>query len=290
MKMLTIYAKTLRDNRGMTIGVGLVIAAMALLSVSIYPSYQESLETLELPDAMSGFLGSAGDLASPTGFVTAEFFAWIPLLLLIIDVVGGTAAFAGEESAGTMDVLLAQPIKRWQLGLAKWLALATSVTLASLAGVLGFGVAKLLVDFDVSLGRLTETTLSMLPLTFLFLGVSLLASATFPTRSAAAMTMAGIVVVTYFLQILGDAAPVMEAARKVSPFYWAEPSRVLLSGVEWARSALLFGLGLGAAILAIRAFDRRDISAGSQEFSLRLPWRANRSVPEGTTHPVRQTA
>ena len=290
MKMLTMYRKTLRDNRGITIGVGLVVAFMAFLDLMIYPSYKDSLETFELPDAMSGFLGNAGGLATPEGFVTAEFFAWIPLLLLIIDVVGGTAAFAGEESAGTMDVLLAQPIKRWQLALAKWLALATSVTLAALSGVLGFAFAKAFVDFDLSLGKLTEATIAMIPLTLLFLGTSLWASAIFPSRAAAAMAMTGFVVVSYMLQILGDAAPIMKTARQLSPFYWAEPSRVLLGDFTWVRSSLLVLIGVTTAALAIRAFERRDIAAGSQEFSVRLPWRANRTVPEETTMSVRQTS
>ena len=288
MRMLTIYRKTLRDNRGMTIGIGFVIAFMAFIDLMIYPSYKDSLESFELPEAMSGFLGSAGSLASPEGFITAEFFAWIPLLLLIIDVVGGTAAFAGEERAGTMDVLLAQPIKRWQVGVAKWLALATSVSLAALSGILGFALAMLFVEFDLTLSTLSEATISMLPLTLLFLGASLLASALFPSRAAAAMAMTGIVVVSYLLQILGDTAPVMNTVRQVSPFYWAEPSRVLLGEFPWVRSLVLAILGIFLAALAIRAFDRRDIASGSREWRLRWPWRhhdrhdSDQAVPSRT--------
>src|SRR5688572_26447292 len=118
MKLWTIFVKTLGDIRGSTVGIGALFAGMAIIALLIYPSYSEGLENFEVPEAMAGFLGEASGITSPEGFITAEFFSWIPLVLTLLAIVGGTAAFAGEEGAGTMDLLLSQPIKRWQLAVA----------------------------------------------------------------------------------------------------------------------------------------------------------------------------
>lgn len=269
MNMMTLFRKTLRDARGSMTGIAVLVALMALLDLLIYPSYSEGLQDFEIPDAMSGFLGEATDLSSPEGFITAEFFSWIPLVLIILAVVGGTGAFAGEEGAGTMDLLLAQPIRRWQLAVAKMSALVCAIAIAALAGIAGFALGKVFVDFDLGLGRLSVAVLYMLPVTLLFLALSLWASARLPSRASAAMLITGLVVLSYFVQILGDVAPVLETARKVSPFYWAEPSRVIFGGFDWGRAMPLLGLSVAIAGLAVWDFERRDITAGSREWRLR---------------------
>jgi ABC-2 type transport system permease protein len=269
MKVVTLFRKTLRDLRGATIGIAVLIAAMALLDLLLYPSYRDSLRDFQIPEAMKGFLGEAADISSPAGFLTAEFFSWIPLLLITLAIIGGTAAFAGEEGAGTLDLLLAQPVKRWQFAVGKAAALTVAITLAALASLIGFALGKAAVDFEIELGRIAAAVVSMLPLSFLFLGLSLWASARLPSRGSAAMLITGLVVVTYFVQILGEAAPALTTVRKLSPFYWADASRVLLGGIDWVRAGGMLALAIACAGLAAWSFERRDIAAGGREWSLR---------------------
>lgn len=266
---ITLVRKTLRDVRGATIGIGFLTAVMAMLDLLIYPSYSDAFNGFELPEAMQGFIGSNLTLGSPAGFITAEYFSWIPLVLAILAIAGGSAAFAGEESSGTMDLLLAQPISRVRLALAKTTGLVIAITLAALSGLAGFAIARQFVDFGVSMTQLTEATLNMLPVTFLYLGLSLWASARLPSRGIAAMLVTGLVVTFYFLQLLGEVAPVMETARQISPFYWSEPSRVFIHGFDWTRSGALLLLSLAAVAAATWSFERRDIVAGAKEWRLR---------------------
>ncbi|MGD9713359.1 MAG: ABC transporter permease subunit [Thermomicrobiales bacterium] len=269
MKTFALFSKTLRDVRGATIGIALLVGGMAVVDLLIYPSYRDSLKNFQMPEAMAGFLGEASDVSSPQGFITAEFFSWIPLVLLILAIAGGTAAFAGEEGSGTLDLLLSQPIKRWELAAAKAAALGASIAIAALAALVGFAIGKSLVEFEISLGRLFEAALYMLPVAFLFLGLSLLASATLPSRGSAAMVITGIAVIAYFIQILGEAAPVLKRVRNVSPFYWSEPSRVIVNGFDWVRAGTMLMLAFVAVMLAMFMFERREISSGAREWHMR---------------------
>lgn len=267
MKLMTAFRKTMRDLRGVTIGIAFLVTVMALLDLLIYPSYRDAFGSFEIPDAMKGFLGEATDLATPEGFLTAEYFSWIPLLLVTLAIVGGSAAFAGEEGASTMDLLLAQPIKRWELAVAKGAALALSIALAALSSLIGFTVGLMFVDFDIGLGRIAEAVVYMIPLAWAFAGAALLASAALSSRAAAAMVITGYLVLSYFVQVLGDVAPVLENVRRLSPFYWSDASRVLLNGFDWLRAGAFLLIALAAFALAIWLFERRDIYAGERGWS-----------------------
>jgi ABC-2 type transport system permease protein len=279
-----LIRKTLRDARGVTIGIALVIAAMAFVDVLIYPSYSETLKDFEMPAAMEGFLGEATNIATPEGFLTAEFFAWIPLLLITLAVIAGTAAFAGEEGSGTLDLLLAQPVKRWRLAVEKGVALTACVVIAALASLPGFWLAEIWVEVAIGRGRLVAAVVNMLPVALLFLMLSLWLSAAFPSRASAAILVTGLVVVTYFVQLIGDLTPVLESARKASPFYWAEPSRVLVHGFDWWRASGLLAVAVLFGALAVWSLERREIAQGSREWSLRVP-RPFHRVPRPTHRP-----
>lgn len=269
MKRWSLVGKTLRDGRAAGVAISAVVLAMALLDTLIYPGYRKSLEGFEMNAFVEGFLGEAASIASPEGFLTAEFFSWIPLLLITLAVIGGTGALAGEEGAGTLDLLLAQPVTRRRVVLEKAVGLTLWIVMAGLAGLIGFAAGFLFVDMEIGFGRVVAATANMLPLTLLFLTLSLWAAATLPSRGSAAILVAGAVVVTYVLNLIGAVSKVIEPGQKLSPFYWAEASRVLLHGFDWPRAGSLLALAVLFLALAIRAFERRDIAVAGREWSLR---------------------
>ena len=267
MKRLPVAMKTLRDYRVSFVSAAVVLVLMAVLALSIYPSYREGLEDFELPAGFQGFIGEAGSIASPPGFVSAEFFSWIPLLLIVVAVIAGTGVIAGEEAAGTLDLLLAQPVSRRRLLLERFAGAAVGVALAALAGMPGFIITKLFVDFDVSNGRLLAASVNMIPPTLLFLAFSLWMSTTLPTRTAASTLSIGLVVVTYVLNLVGSSVEALDWLRWFSPFYWSDASRVLIRGFDYARAGGLLVVAALFLVLALRSFERRDIASGGRDWS-----------------------
>jgi ABC-2 type transport system permease protein len=269
MNRVPLVRKTLRDVRTATIWIGLAVFLMALIDVLIYPEYRSSFAEMEIPEFFEGFLGEAGTLASPAGFFAAEFFSWVPLLLITLAIIGGTGTLAGEEDAGTLDLLLAQPVTRTRVLLEKALGLSIAVSVATLAAMPGFLLGMVFVDVEISAGRLFAATLAMLPLALLFLALALVGGATLASRGAAAAVAIGAVVVGYFGYTLGATVGILEVPRRLTPFYWCEGSYVLVHGLDPLRIAgtlLLAAVLLG---LALVAFQRRDLAAGAREWSLR---------------------
>lgn len=276
MTRLMLLRKTLRDARGATISIGAVIFLMALLDVLLYPEFRETFKDMELPDFLKGFLGEAGDLSSPTGFYTARFFSWIPLLLITLAIIHGTGTLAGEEAAGTLDLLLAHPISRTRLMLEKVGGLTIAVCLAAVTAVPGFVLGAMFVDAGIGVWRLTLASVNMIPIGLLFLALSLWASVTLPNRGAAVMLTVGVVVVAYFIYTLGASVDVLDTPRAMTPFYWADGSRVLDHGLDWPRFLGMLVLAAAFLVHALWQFQRRDIGINAREWSVGL-WLTSRS-------------
>ncbi|MCC6790271.1 MAG: ABC transporter permease subunit [Thermomicrobiales bacterium] len=268
MTTWTIVRKTLRDSRGLTVGMAIAVGLVAFFDVLLYPSYAESLQDFEMPDYFKGFIGEASSWGTPEGFLSTEFFSWAPILAIIAGGMAGSFAFAGEEADGTLDLLVAQPIKRWQLAFAKIVAISMSVSVILAAGIPGFFGGTLFAEIDLSLSRFVAATFNTVPLVALFLGLTLLGSALLPSRGSAILAPIAIVVITFFIQMMTAAVPSIESLRVVSPFYWAESSRVLLHGFDWLRSSTMMGIACVEYGLAIWALERREVAQGGREVRL----------------------
>jgi len=267
VRPLAIVRKTLSDHRGVTLSMALVGLVMALLDLSIFPSYSAQLKDFEVPPALEGFMGES-PIWAPEGFLNAEFFSWMPALYIVAGVIAATAVVAGEEGAGTLDLLLAQPVKRWQLLAARASGIALNVSLAALAALPGFAIAKTWVDFDLGMWRISEAVLYTLPLIWVFVAFGLWMGAALPTRGAAGATTSGAIVVTYFLNLFGATVDWLEPLRKLSPFYWGDCATVLVHGFDWVNAGGLLAFTALFAGLALWSFERRDISSGGREWSL----------------------
>ena len=122
-----IFAKTLRDRRRSMIwwiagSFGYLVAITA--TYTFFVQQQSAYESLlaDYPDALLAMFGveSGAALFSPDGYLTSQAFGWlVPLLTLALGIGVGAAAVAGEEEAGTMDLLLALPVTRTSVILQK---------------------------------------------------------------------------------------------------------------------------------------------------------------------------
>ena len=286
MSRPSIFLKAMRDQLIMVLSFGLGSALMAAIVLSVYPSYREALRDFEIPPALAAIFGDI-DLGTANGFVTAEFFSWIPALLIVYAVIQGTGVLAAEESNGTLDLLLAQPISRTRLFIEKTLSIVVG-TLAIVVLVFpGWAIPHRAADIDVALGRLFVATAALAPLVLAFAALSLLASGLLSTRRDAVTVIVAVAVVSYFVNSLGQAVELLEPLRPASLFYYYHSEKIVETGVDLTGVGVLLGIAAVAGGLAGAVFQRRDIGVVSgyrwQERLLR-PFRAAglREAPETT--------
>jgi ABC-2 type transport system permease protein len=262
MLPLSIVRKTLREQRWQIAGYGLAMMAMAATAVWLWPSVREQLQDFEIPAAIRAILGANLDLATAAGYLSGRYFSWTVVLLIVYAIMAGTGAIAGEESSGTADLLLSLPVERRDVLLAKTAATACGSGVIVAAGYAGFLVSVPTVNIDVSLADLAVACANMLPITLFFLGLSLWAGSVAPTRASAAGFVTGVTVVTYFVFTLSNGIDALTWMRYGTPFYYYGAGLPIVRGIDWIHVATLTGAAVALTTLAVRSFERRDVTSG----------------------------
>ena len=176
-----VLVEALRERRRTLAWWSLGVIALVAINVAFYPSIRGDTALNDyvknLPDSVRGlFVGGELDITSPAGYLNSQIYAVMaPIVLLIFAIGAGAGAVAGEEERGTLDFLLANPLRRRDYVVQRFLALTALV--AALAGVLLATVwlTSLLVDLEIGLDRLAAASLSV-GLLALFFGTVALAA------------------------------------------------------------------------------------------------------------------
>jgi ABC-2 type transport system permease protein len=273
--MMTVFRYTLRRFRGQILGWGIGLALMGVLIVSMYDSFaaeQEQLQDLiELyPPELMAFMGDLSAMfASLEGFISAEFFSYMPLVLGIFTVLMGSGLLVSDEENGTLDLIMAHPVSRTALFLGRLLAfVAATVAILAIAWV-GLVLPTIWFSADIGWGRLWLPLLSLLAQLLVFGTISLLLSMLLPSRRMAATTGGLLLVASFFITGLANISEDLETIAKLSPlnYYQTQDAFEGLNGV-WL--AGLLGSAVVFAALAWWRFQRRDIRVGG-EGGWRLP-------------------
>ena len=239
---------------------GAAIGSLGALYVALYPSMSRLLEQYveQAPEQMRNLLG---DLQGP---ITIEQWLGmelingiIPIALPFLVISIGARAIAGSEERRSLDLLLSNPLSRWQLvaGSLGTIAAALAAVLA-IAWVLTY-IAVPLTGVDLGAGRLAAGLAALWPMCLFFGALALLASSLF-RKAALAIAVPGVVLAAmYVIDGLTQVSKSIEPLRIVSLFHHL--GRPLEGDFPW--TAALFTLA-GACVLtglAMAAFSRRDV-------------------------------
>ena len=211
-----------------------------------------------LPAAYLQFLGMQAGMGTPQGWLAMEMFNMVgPIALPFFTILLGARAVAGAEERGRLDVLLSNPVPRWQLVVSHFLAMA-----AGLVGILVLlfaltWVTAVAAGVKLGAGPIAAGSLNLLPFCLSFGGLALLVS-TLVRRSALAVAVPGAVLVAmYVINGVGAVSNTLKPFRPISLFY--HYGSAVEHGVPWASFLLILAGSLALVGLAVAAFARRDI-------------------------------
>ncbi|MCA9236587.1 MAG: ABC transporter permease subunit [Planctomycetales bacterium] len=265
-----------RDARGMLIACCALMTAFLWLrgwvsSVIEFGALVKILETFKVFSALLPV--PIEQLASPLGRMAFSYEEG-PVVVLtgLWAITRGTDVIAGQLGAGTMEMLLAQPLRRISV-----VASHTAITVAGAAAILlaaWCGTALGLASFDLpdepSWTAFWPATLNMGALIVCVAGISTLASAVARTRTQAVALVIGFYVVQLALMVVGRLAPKVAWLEQLTILSAYEPTKLTLltaaKGPEgWSLfvtyNAVLLGVGAACWAIAATLFCRRDVPA-----------------------------
>ena len=120
--MITVFKHTLSRSRGAILGWGLTLAIIAMIFVPFYDSIAENAEQFQqmielYPEELMAFFtgGSSFNFTTPEGFLSVEYFSFMPLVIGVFAILAGSGLLAADEERGVLDLVAAHPVSRTAL-------------------------------------------------------------------------------------------------------------------------------------------------------------------------------
>jgi ABC-2 type transport system permease protein len=246
------------------LGLAIWGALFPIIYVSFGETFRQLMDSGLFPEEMMQFGG--GDVFSLSGSIALGSIHPIALVLNSLFAVGFSAAAVAEErQRGTLEVLLARPLSRRTLYVTLLVAALLFVSLAvaaTIAGVLGGSALSGVAD-ELAAERLPILWLNGVLLFGAIAAIGLAASVSFDRLSPALGLTVALVVVMYFLEVLGTFWPDAQFLQPYSLFHYYDPKSILEGGASAGDMALLAAVGAIAIGWALFEFPRRDLAAPS---------------------------
>jgi len=203
-------------------------------------------------------------MSTPEGWYQVETFGLMaPIAVMVVTVIMGGRALAGEEANRTMGLLLANPISRSAVLFQKTLAMVLYGLAVGFATFAGVAVGSLLGGLGMDMGNIAATSLLVTLLGLVFGALALSLGAATGRVPVATYGAVGVALVLYVLNAFLPLNDRLAGYAKWSPFYYYLSSDPLNNGMHWGHGALLAGLTAGLVGLSILLFRRRDLREGN---------------------------
>lgn len=270
--------RTLFDLRWQVFWYGIGIAFYAAMMALLFPTFEGFLSDMEYPEEFLQFFGEVGNMGDPRVFFQLEYYSFVPVILMIYGVIGGTGLLAGDEGRGTLETTLAQPIARGDLFCSRVAALLIGLLAICAINTVGWILSVPFVDLgDLGLPTLIWASFAVAPLVAAYCGLSVLVAAVSPSRGTAGGLMAAVAVISYLVTSFANTIEAIAWMRWITPYYYADTAQVLSDGLIWWHQAALVAIAVVSFALAWSAFNAREIGAGTwQPRAVARGWRLGR--------------
>jgi ABC-2 type transport system permease protein len=232
----------------------------------IYQSFGVQMKSLVdsgiIPKQLTNFGG--GDVFSLSGAVALGYVHPISIILLSVFAIGfTTSAVAGERQRGTLEVLLARPLSRRTVYATLLAAVLVFIGLVLAAASIGTLIGSAIVGVvnELAVDRLPALWLNGFLLWGAIAAIGLAASVSFDRLTPALGITMAIVVVSYFLDILGSLWPDAAGLQRYSLFHYLTARDILNGTLDLVGFTLLAVVGAIAIGVALIVFPRRDLAA-----------------------------
>jgi ABC-2 type transport system permease protein len=249
------FRSELRATLFWTIALSIYVGTV----VALYPSVRSALNISAIPESMRDAFNIT-DFTQLAGFLSSELFGVIlPLVIPFYGIVMLSNVVAGAEERGRLDILLGNPIPRYQLVLSSFIVAATYLLAMVLVfGTVIWGMATVL-DLSLSARQAYRATFALWPTALVFGAFALAVSTRVRLRSVAMGIPAAVVLLSFLLLVVGRLATAITEVRYVSAYNYY--GIAILEGIWWGGMALLLGATAVLVAVAIISFNRRDIYA-----------------------------
>ena len=265
--LTSIFRKSIWDRR-LSVWVWVIgIASLLLVTFAAWPTVSGDAAAMQqlinaLPPEVFAMFGMSDPSAMTTGagLISSRAYQSVgPIIIVVFAVSAVSGLIFKEESSGTLDMLLSNPVPRREV--IRYKAMAVGLLLGLIALVLAIitFVGNLIWETDLHVIRIISANAGLALLGLAFGGIALALWSILGSEAAVTRITTAVATFTWFLNGLGAIVDILEPLRPLSPFYWYLGDAAPLSKGFEPTYLLLLAVGLLGAFVAVQRFDGRDL-------------------------------
>lgn len=266
--MMAVMTRMWRDRWRMFAAVTGIGLMTMLMYVSLFPTYQKTLAQSgqiyrQLPEALKkAFNIQSFSFDTLEKFLNIEMYSlfWI-ILTLVLVISLAKSSLAGAIEHETIVQTLAQPVSRRTAYLGKFLMAAKIFTVFNL--IVNASVFPLATTFHLTIQPshfvIVTVMCELFGLALLGLGFSV--SSWMSEEGRVNMTLSGIILIMYVLNIVSGIQPKIDGLKYASLFHYFNPYQFLVNGQYDPTAIVVFsGLTIVGFAIGLWRFTTRDVS------------------------------
>ncbi len=258
-----VFTKTLWDQRRSLLAWMIGIAVATAMYAAFYPSIRNPQMAEAIKNYPQAVIQAFGlqDMVSPEGYLQTTVFGIIGPILIILFAVGtGARAIAGDEEAGTLDLLLSYPVTRTQVVLQRFAAMGVATLIVGSAVLLVLVAIAGPSELDIPVARMIAMVLHLVLLGICFGSIALALGAALGRRGLVLAVTAVVAISSYFANTLAPQVDAIAWLQKLSPFYYYSGGQPLRNGLQIGDVSILLVVVTLLIGVGTIAFNRRDVA------------------------------
>lgn len=259
----SVLTKSLYTLRWQLLGWILAIAGIALLTMTLYPSFsQNGIENIvkSVPDSLKSLVGNVADFKTVPGYIGQQIFGPnLYIVSLIMSILLFMGISASEESDGRLQTVLSFPVSRTRVYVEKYLATTIVLAIVSASVALAIWIALLSINKSADYGRIWQSVLGF-GLINLAYGTLAYAVAFFTgNKGFTVLLVAGYAVASLFITTLSPAVDKLKTIDHFSLLHYYNNPQIMTNGLNAGNTLVIVGVIVVLLVIGWLGFLRRDV-------------------------------
>jgi len=256
----SVLSKAALDRRRATLIATVLVFVYGAIAIVTYNAFGDTMVDLvaSMPPALAAIYGT-GD-GTPVGMAIGAIYSIIaPAVVLTFAIGGGTGAAVGEESKGSLDLLLANPLSRTSVAMSKIVVVVAGIVVVAVATWLGVLLATL--GIGDGMGERNMLALTIMVVAFgIMMGTFAMALSGWTGKSAIGTgAAAAIVVVSWLTTSVLSVNETFQTIGEFTPWHLYNGNDPMASGIDPASLGIMIGLSIVLVFVATVGINRRDL-------------------------------
>jgi ABC-2 type transport system permease protein len=262
--MWAVVKWTLWQRRWSMFWWSIGIVSLVSMTLAFYPTIHDQATQLNksfgnFSDSTLALFGGT-DFFSPVGYLNSQLiYLMLPLLLIILGVGLGNSLIGREEADATLESLLARPISRTSLLVAKAVAGLIVLFIVTLVGTMATILMAQVVNLGVPLVYILAACFACFMLVLTFSSVAFVLAATGRGRAVALGISTVYAIGGYIIGSLASTVRWLDKPSLIFPYHYYRSADILHGVFAWSSIVFFALFSLACGLIAWVSFRRRDL-------------------------------